>query len=547
MTSRVGVYAVSVLLLALYALLGGCEKTTSQPDQSDVVTATNNTAGTGASPSVQVSPPPAVTQLNPSPVSTTNSSDACLPFPMPTTDVLFSSPKKVFAHYFYPFPLAINQPAGAQDYYNTQYLTPTGESDKYLEQGGYLRSRPLPVPVSTATNWQQLNMQREVQMAISRGITGFTFDVLSFADAISPTGHLQTLLAAAAAVDTRFKIVPMIDISSLGDTASAHPLTVAEAVQIIASVAEKPAVYRLADDRLVVSAFDANLNPVSWWSSVISQLNAQGINVAFVPVFLGEPAGAGTFSPISYGVGGWGTATPGASSAMQADPAIAHNEGLIYMLPVNPQQYRPDDSMFWEASNSVAFRNAWMSAILGDSDWVQLVTWSDFSESGQISPYTDATLSPSIGSGFYDLNAYFAAWFLTGTQPSITQDVLYYFYRREASTADHPAQSLPLSVVTAGGGPEEDNIELLAFLTAPGVLKITIGGQSYTQDAPAGITSFKVPLQPGSPVFTLSRSEADVFSFKGGIETYGHAGIPSGVLDMTYWSGSATKSGICTL
>ena len=390
-------------------------------------------------------------------------------------------------------------------------------------------------------------MQREVQMAISRGITGFTFDVLSFADAISPTGHLQTMLAAAAAVDTRFKIVPMIDILSLGDTASAHPLTVPEAVQIVASVAANPAVYRLADGRLVVSAWDANLNPVSWWTSVISQLNAQGINIAFVPVFQGDPASAGTLSPISYGVGGWGTATPAASSAMQADPAIAHNEGLIYMLPVGPQQYRPKDSSFWEASNSVTFRNAWMSAILGDSDWVYLVTWSDFSESGQISPYTDATLSLSIGTGFYDLNGYFAAWFLTGTQPSITQDVLYYFYRREASTADHPAQSLPLSVVTEGGGPEEDNIELLAFLTAPGVLKITIGGQSYTQDAPAGITSFKVPLEPGSPVFTLSRDEADVFSFEGGIEIYGHEGIPSGVLDMTYWSGSATKSGICTL
>jgi len=44
----------------------------------------------------------------------------------------------------------------------------------------------------------------------------------------------------------------------------------------------------------------------------------------------------------------------------------------------------------------------------------------------------------------------------------------------------------------------EDSIELLAFLTAPGVLKITIGGQSYVQSAPAGVTSFKIASQPGS-------------------------------------------------
>jgi len=76
------------------------------------------------------------------------------------------------------------------------------------------------------------------------------------------------------------------------------------------------------------------------------------------------------------------------------------------MMPVDPQQYRPKGSTYWEASNSTTFRNAWMSAINGNADWVQLVTWSDFSESSQIEPYTDATLQRTVGTGFYDLNAY---------------------------------------------------------------------------------------------------------------------------------------------
>jgi hypothetical protein len=176
---------------------------------------------------------------------------------------------------------------------------------------------------------------------------------------------------------------------------------------------------------------------------------------------------------------------------------------------------------------------------------VQLVTWSDFSESSQVEPYTDATLRPDIGTGFYDLTGYYAAWFLSGVQPPITHDVLYYFYRREPTNAASPAQSAANKLV--GNAAAENNIELVAFLTAPATLKITIGGRSFTQEAAAGISSFKVPTAPGNPQFTLSRNGADVFSFQGPVQIYGTSGLPSGVIDMTYWSGSASKSGVCAL
>jgi hypothetical protein len=212
------------------------------------------------------------------------------------------------------------------------------------------------------------------------------------------------------------------------------------------------------------------------------------------------------------------------------------------MMPVDPQQFRPKTFVYWEAGNSAAFRDAWMSAIQGEADWVQLVTWSDFSESGEVEPFTDATLSNSIGTGFYDLNGYYASWFLSGQQPAITHDVLYYFYRRESTSGASPAQSQPDNITAST--PEND-IELLAFLTAPGILEITIGGQTYSQDAPAGISSFKIPLQPGLPVFTLGRNGAEVLTLQGGVQIYGESGIPSGAQDLTYWTGSASQRGIC--
>jgi len=426
------------------------------------------------------------------------------------------------------------------DYYNTQYLSKEGESGKWSAQGCFLRQRPLPVNASSDPHWRQINMQHEVATAIARGITGFTFDVMSVDQATNASSQLHLMLAAAQAVDSRFKIVVMPDITALKTDANA-------VVQIIQSVAKSPAAYKLADGRLVVSAFDANLNSPAWWQNVLNRLKAAGINVAFVPTFLGWTHYADLFHSISYGYADWGTAEPQASSLFEDDASIVHETfNKIFMMPVDSQQYRPKNGSFWEAGNSASFRKGWLTAIQGQADWVQLVTWNDYSESGEASPYTDNTLNGSIGTGYYNINGYYATWFLTGHAPTITHDVLYYFYRREPTNASHPRQSQVDHV--AGSAAAENNIELLAFLTAPADLKIAVGGKTFTHHyATGGRVSFKVPSQPGTPVFTVSRGGLDVFSFQGGVPIYGVNGLPSGVADMTYWSGSASHSGVCSL
>jgi Glycosyl hydrolase family 71 len=519
----------------LVSAMSGCGSgSSSSSDAPATATSKPPTAPTTPAPAPAPAPTPAPAPVTP-PVT---AGDACIPSTMPSTDALFNSSKRVFAHYFHPFPVSIDNAAPANDYYNRQYLSPTGESSKFAKQGGFLRQRPLGVPASSKPNWVQLNMEGEVRTAIARGITGFTFDSMSASDATDSNSALHLMLAAAQAVDSRFKIVVMPDITILGADSNA-------VVEIIASVAANPAAYHLSDGRLVVSAFDAGLNAPSWWQSVISRLGSQGIHVAFVPTFLAWPATADAFAAFSYGFGDWGAATVAGSAAMLGDPDIIHKTySKIFMMPVDPQQYRPKDFLFWEAGNSATYRSAWTSSIQGDADWVQLVTWNDFSESAAVAPITDATLQRNIGTGFYNLTGYYAAWFLTGQQPQITHDVLYYFYRRETTTAVGPAQSQKDTIAT---GVAENNIELLAFLTSPGVLKITLGGNTYTQNAAAGMVSFKIPSQAGTPVFTLSRNGIDVFSLQGGVTIYGSGGLPSGYQDLTYWSGSASKAGVCSL
>lgn len=457
---------------------------------------------------------------------------AALPFAPPSP----WQGRRVFAHYFQTFPLSVDNKPAAVDYYNVQFLTPGGESGKHVAYGGFLRQRPLAVPpLATPAlvgggDYRAANMQREVQMAIARGITGFCYDVLSIADGL--TGNLPRMLAAASAVDGRFAVVPMLDMVSLG--AAATPGVCAS---VVVACAQSPASYRLADGRLVFSAYNAQLQPLAWWQSLIGLLNAQGINVAFLPVLPSSGQTPGSLLPATWAVGGWGTATPGPSAALTAAPA--HAAGIQYMLPVGAQQCRPKANAFWEASNTLAFRNAWQAAIATGADLIQCVTWSDFSESSQVSPCTDATLYPSMGTGFYDLTAYYASWFAYSAPPTITQDVLYWCHRRMPVGAAHSGQVNGMAAVLAGGGPGEDNIEVLAFLTAPGVVKIN-GAQ---MNCGAGVTSVKTPLVAGVPVFALQRNGSNVFSAPGAVQIYGAQGSPTGLLDLTYWSGSVTKAG----
>ena len=452
---------------------------------------------------------------------------------------LWNAARPVWAHYFPTFPLSIDNRDPPVDYYNKNFLTTTGESGKHEEYGGFLRSRPIPVVPMPGENvskpiYSVPNMQTEVQLAIARGITGWFVNIMGVTD--GKTGYFPWMLEAATAVDPRFGVMPMLDMAAMTS------LSQEDAAAII-TVAWNGNAERLDDGRLIVGAYNAENKSVDWWSQLFATLNEQKIHVAFIPCLPGGMGDANTLNPVSYGVGGWGTATPGPSAG--TNPDKAHAAGLKAMAPIEVQQFRPKGKTYWEASNSVAFRNSWESAIKTGCEYVQIITWSDYSEASQVCPCTDATFNESLGTGFYDLNAYYAAWFATGIAPPITQDVLFFFYRRATSKAVHPNQPAEFTCNTSGGPPEESTIECVAFLTAPGTVVIECGGEVFADECEDGITPLKMPYQPGVPRFTLQRNGSNVFSADGPAQIYSDAdGLPSGILDMTYLSGSVTAAGL---
>jgi Glycosyl hydrolase family 71 len=106
-----------------------------------------------------------------------------------------------------------------------------------------------------------------------------------------------------------------------------------------------------------------------------------------------------------------------------------------------------------------------------------------------------------------DVSAYYVTWFKTGAAPPIVRDAMYYFHRRQKSDAPYDTSKQTAGAIQVKGAAVSDQVELLAFLTGPSTLAITQGTNVQTKEVTAaGVTSFKVPVVPGTtPVFELSR------------------------------------------
>ncbi len=425
-------------------------------------------------------------------------------FDRPELSVLHESKHKVFAHYFSPFPVSIDNKDPEKDYYEWGYLSVGGEGGKHRSYGGYLRQRPLPRPPRPEEDWRLLDMMHEVELASQAGLDGFCFDILAVGEKSVHWQRLKLLLEAAKRVDPEFRIMLMPDMMA---QFRGRPDTL---VPAILAIADDPSLYRLDDGRLVISPFNSQMQKPEWWQEQFDALAEKGVKVAFVPVFQAWWKYADAYAPVSYGFSDWGAGT---AEELQfpprsESPKLAHERDKVWLAPVRPQDFRPKSRMAFEAHNTALFRRMWDVAIEGQADWVQLITWNDYSEASEIAPSTCTQYM------FYDLTAYYTTWFKLGQPPEIKRDALYYSYRvqRTDATPDPEKQSKPVGV---RGKQAYNEIELLALLTAPGTLEIVIGDTVARQEVEAGLQTLRVPLQSGTPVFRLLRDGKPVMEVTG--------------------------------
>jgi Glycosyl hydrolase family 71 len=435
------------------------------------------------------------------------------------------SGRRVFAHWNV-FPTSLDNLPESQDYYAVHYTSPDGENGKFKDFGGFIKERPLGRAVRPQRDWRVLDMVDEVTKASDIGIDAFMFNILTINAEAALWKDLLNMLEAVTRVRADFSIIPNIDgASAIGG------LPLSDVIDALLPILSHPSAMKLPDGRCVLGAFCADGWPPARWRALFDGLADRGVRVSFAAVFL-NPGSANRYFDLTDVVSEWGGNFPAAVGGLDKLARESREAGRQWMAPVWPQDLRPKDGWYAEASNSLLFRTGWQAAIDQHADYVQLITWNDYSESSEIRP------SSGIQFSFYDLAAYYIAWFKSGVRPSIVRDVLYYFHRSEPASGSNLGTAQPKPYVLRYGERAVGDIELLGFLTAPGRLEIEVAGKIAGFDVPAGITSVRVPIAEGTPIFGLKRNGLEVVRFKSAFAVR----TASRYQDLLYKGGSSTRA-----
>lgn len=430
-----------------------------------------------------------------------------------------ASGKKVFAVYFPPFPLSLDNKPTASDYYTRNYLPVDGEGGMHAAYGGLLRDRPIPVGQSASSTWQVDHLRTEIRQAKTAGIDGFFVNIMG----VSGLNWNTTVNLFTAGEKEGFKVIPMID-----GTTSISRLTPAQVAAALAPLFKSPAAQKEGADYLL-SSFKAEGPGAAWFQQIVNLLETKyGIPISFQAAFLNaSEANMKAFAPFSDSFGNWGERNPRVINMLPDYDAQAAKLGKDWMEPVAPQDMRPRLGAYAEAGNTEALRAGWMKAIRDDAEYVQMVTWNDYSESTQFAPST------AHGSAYLEISRYYADWFHAGAAPKIAKDQLFLTHRVQFANATPQVKHTPILPSLSGSKNDvRDKVEALVFLTAPATVQVTVGGTTSTFNAPAGVSAFTAPLKVGSVQAKIVRGGTAV---KTAVSPYKVVTTPN-VQDLQYYA-----------
>lgn len=423
--------------------------------------------------------------------------------------------KKVWAHYFGPYPRSLNNESTAAltqyaTYFNDPYQVTSNPNNATF--GSYFRDAPLfraPLP-GTTDDWHIADCKFDIDAAMAAGIDGFMCDLLGLSGSnYNNYEYLKTALRQLRAADpakySDFYVIPQVDAN--GATAKASTSTAGDYVRSFNDTA-----YHLPDGRMLWSCFLVESPNVSlaWWQGVADYMTGKGVTNAFVGVANNWNTSV-NYDAVQYGAGSWGFgADPAAINAASNQASAAHARGKIYMHPATSQDTRPRNSLFDESCNTEALRATWdkaQSQATGSTDMVLIPTWSDFSE---------APMAPSMQKGYcyLDLTGYYVIRWKTGSFPDILKDQVYLSHRDElfgtvqtAATTTGPQTLWMQHWMRGTVSAVRNTVEVLSFLTAPADITVTVGGVPTTYTAQAGMNAHLVPLAVGpAPSVVVKRS-----------------------------------------
>ena len=364
--------------------------------------------------------------------------------------------------------------------------------------------------------------QLQMRLAQQYGIDGFALNCGSWLKDPYYVERSTLMYEAAKQLNTGFKLFFSLDTASGLD-----PLPTS--LDMMQRFYDHPNQFR-HDGKPVFSAYSG---PTPRWAETIAALKAAGHEVCFVPFFWTANY---TLAPSYDGILNSFTDAPYLDGYFlfgidaPAWDLIQGNRNCRRATAKLGKVYMATNSFAYNSANVRDFHGMrdyaaiWDGIIRDNADWVELVTWNDYTEDGHLSP-AHAGSGSQIDMGrvnhdesYLDTTAYYSAWFKSGKAPAIRQEKLFYVYRERSkwqSAAFDPKKKVWTQLPDQIHDDVEDNVYATAFLTAPAELTIRTGQAKQTFKLAAGVSHVEMPFQPGVPQFTLKRQGKAVADFSG--------------------------------
>jgi hypothetical protein len=435
-----------------------------------------------------------------------------IPFEQPPIATLKQSDKLVVAHW-HQFPISRDKAGPEDDMYAGLMKSDSGIMG--------IRVRPLGRPARREADWKFADALIDIRWAQNIGVDAFLLNVAADLKNAWAWPMYTRYLTAAQHLGTGFKVAPNIDCVAPGNPRDMANTIVSRLKESGAFDSENQL---RVGGKFVVGSFYANSCGVDYMKTFKSTLKTNGLDPFLVCVMLGGAYRA-EFAGVCDAWSDWGRKDPwsAAGSDYSRRYAGAGADPIMAAISQGDVRYKKDKNIAYEQKGSETLRINWEEAITTSADWAQLVTWNDLGEHSEFYPNTGNQFA------VYDLTAYYIAWFKTGKRPQINKDAVYYFHRIAKVP---PAPELR-------NGSWSNEVEAVAFLTAPATVEIITADGTTRKDFPAGMNVLTAPMPDrGRPRFNIVRNGnvvADVTS-----------AFPIGAMpaknDVVYRSGGSLRS-----
>jgi glucan endo-1,3-alpha-glucosidase len=369
--------------------------------------------------------------------------------------------------------------------------------------------------------------KQDIRDAQAAGIDGFVLNANPWSYINEPhyKRRMDYLYQAARELNTGFVLFPSLDLccNATADHVKA----------MVRAYANQPSHYRYQGRPMVSTFWGLQRGKSFWKDQILTPLRNEGINVFFVPDF---PHGTLPEYPTAaqirsaYDSGGWADTIDGffwfgaAGTPQQLIPSleafaqVSRDVGKPFMSSYTPEYWGITQvtmgRRYYETQGGEGLDSAWRSIITTQRpQWVEVVTWNDFGEASYATPVDAAMMNRQAGvqnqgvpmrahGAYADMLRDYAQWYKSGTQPAITHDTVYAFYRTHPKDLTASGDA----AVTYRRGDVEDVIYLTTRLTAPATLRVTSGGMVAERAMAAGTAHVRVPFRPGTQTFELVRN-----------------------------------------